>query len=235
MKSIRIPAALAVLGVAAALAAALAWPAAAVTPDESRGLTTSGVGVVRVAPDVAEWSFGVQTEAATAREALRRNGEEIAAVIAALKAAGIAPQDLRTQQVALYPRSSPEGTQVVGYTASNTVSAVVRNLSKAGAVVDAAAEAGANQIFGPTLSVSSSDEVYEQALEKAYDAAVARAKVLAAKAGVTLGEPLSIVEGGGPGPVVPFISKAEATGGDVPIETGLSEIQASVSVTFAIS
>jgi len=235
MKSIRLPAALATLGAAAALVAAFAWPAGAAAPDESRGLTVSGVGVVRVAPDVAEWSFGVQTEAATAREALRKNAREIATVIAALKGAGIVPQDIRTQQVSLFPRSSPEGTQVIGYTASNTVSAVVREIAKAGAIVDAAAEAGANQIFGPTLTVSSTDERYEEALDKAYDQAVAKAKRLAATAGVTLGEPTSLVEGGGPGPIVPFIAKAEAAGGDTPVETGLTEIQASISVTFAIS
>jgi len=235
MKSIRLPATLAALGVAAALVAVFAWPAGAGAPDESRGLTVSGLGTVRAAPDVAEWSFGVQTEAVTAREALRKNAQEITAVIAALKAAGIAPQDIRTQQVSLFPRTSPEGTQVVGYTASNTVSAIVRDIAKAGTVVDAAAEAGANQIFGPTLTVSSADALYDQALEKAYDHAVAKAKRLAAKAGVTLGQPLSIVEGGGPGPiVVPLAAKAEAAGG-TPIETGLTEIQASVSVTFAIS
>jgi uncharacterized protein YggE len=235
MKSIRLPATLVALGVAAALLATFAWPAGAAAPDESRGLTVSGVGVVRVAPDVAEWSFGVQTEAATAREALRKNAQEIAAVIAALKAAGIAPQDIRTQQVSLFPRTSPEGTQVVGYTASNTVSAVVREIAKAGVIVDAAAEAGANQIFGPTLTVSSSDALYEQALDRAYDQAVVKAKRLAAKAGVSLGQPVSIVEGSVSGPLQPFIAKAEAAGGDTPIETGLTEIQASVSVTFAIS
>jgi len=235
MKSIRLPASLAALGVAAALVAVLAWPAGAAAPDASRELTVSGVGVVRVAPDVAEWSFGVQTEATTAREALRKNAQEIAAVIAALKAAGIAPEDVRTQQVSLFPRTSPEGTQVVGYTASNTVSAVVREIAKAGAIVDAAAEVGANQIFGPTLTVSSSEALYEQALERAYGQAVAKAKRLAAAAGVTLGQPTSLVEGGIPGPIVPFIAKAEAAGGGTPIETGLTEIQASVSVTFAIS
>jgi uncharacterized protein YggE len=234
MKPIRLPATLVALGVAAALLATFSWPAGAAAPDESRGLTVSGVGVVRVAPDVAEWSFGVQTEAATAREALRKNAQEIAAVIVALKAAGIAPQDIRTQQVSLFPRTSPEGTQVVGYTASNTVSAVVREIAKAGVIVDAAAEAGANQIFGPTLTVSSSDALYEQALDRAYDQAVVKAKRLAAKAGVSLGQPVSIVEGSVSGPLQPFIAKAEA-GGDTPIETGLTEIQASVSVTFAIS
>ena len=234
MKSIRVSAAVAALGLSAALVAAFAWPAGAATPDQSRGLTVSGLGVVKAAPDVAEWSFGVQTEAATAREALRKNGEEIAAVIAALKAAGVASQDLRTQQVSLYPRTSPEGTQVVGYTASNTVSAIVRDVSKAGAIVDAAAEAGANQIFGPTLTISSSDELYAQALDKAYDQAVEKAKRLAAKAGVTLGQPLNIVEGGGIGPIFASgVPKAEAA--SPPIETGLAEIQASITVTFAIS
>ena len=234
MKGRRLGAAALIAGLVAALIALIALPAGARTTDESRALTVSAVGTVKAVPDTVEWSFGVQTEAATAKEALRTNGVEMAKVIAALKAAGIPAQDLRTQQVSLFPRMSEDGRRVIGYTASNTVGAIVRDIAKAGAVVDAAAEAGANQISGPSLTLSNADVLYEQALEKAYDKALAKARRLAKRAGVSLRRPISIVEGGGIVPV-PLAEAAKAAGGGTPIEPGQTEISASVTVTFAIS
>jgi hypothetical protein len=234
MKGVRAAAAAAAL--AAVAAVVFAWPAGAETPDESRSITVSGFGSVTAVPDQAEWSFGVQTEGATAREALRKNANEIAAVIQALKDAGIAAADLRTEQVSVFPRTSPDGSEVLGYTASNSVHVVLRDIAKAGAVIDVAAAAGANQIFGPMLTVSNSDALYEKALEEAYDQATARASRLAAKAGVQLGRVQSIVEGSNLPPTPVFraggdSSEAAAT----PIEPGTTEVQATITVTFAIS
>lgn len=109
---------------------------------------------------------------------------------------------------------------------------IIRAIARAGSIVDAAADAGANQIFGPTLTVSASDDLYAQALERAYDQAVAKASRLAAKSGVTLGSVLAIVEGGEgfPGPVA-----EAADAGGTPIEPGQSTIRASLTVTFAIA
>ena len=235
MRFVRFGTAALAVGAVATLAVALALPASAAETDESRSLTVSGTGAVKAVPDVSEWSFGVQTDAATARDALRRNGTEIGKVIAALKGAGIATGDLRTQQVSLSPRVNEDGSKVVGYTASNTVTAVVRALGRTGAVIDAAAGAGANQIFGPTLTVSGEDELYAQALDKAYDRAVTKAQRLAAKAGVTLGRPLSIVEGASSGSPLPLGAAAKDAVVETPIEPGETTIQASVAVTFAIT
>ena len=232
MKAVRLPAALLALGLVAALVAVFAMPAGAASTGDASGLTVTGMGSVKVVPDVVTWSFGVQTNAATARDALRLNSTEVAKVIDALKAAGVAEKDIQTEQVSLFPRTNQDGTQVVGYSASNSVSAIVRDLAKAGAVVDAAAEAGSNQISGPSLTVSDSERFYEQALNEAYVQALVKARRLAAKAGVRLGRPVQIVEGGGQAPI-PFTDGAKAAAG-VPIQPGTTEIQASVTVTFAI-
>jgi uncharacterized protein YggE len=226
--------ALAVAALAAA-AVALALPAGAAEPDESRSLTVTGIGAVKAVPDVSEWSFGVQTDAGTARDALRRNASEVSKVIAALKSAGIATADLRTQQVSLSPRLSDDGSKVVGYTASNSVTAVVRSIARTGSVIDAAAEAGANQIFGPTLTVSGEDDLLAQALDRAYDRALAKAQRLAAKVGVTLGRPLSIVEGESAGGPVPLAAASKDATAETPIEPGQTTIQASLTVVFAIT
>jgi len=190
----------------------------------------------RAVPDVADWSFGVQSDAETASAALKAASEATRRIIGALRDEGIAKEDLRTEQVSLYPRTTDDGRAVTGYSASSTVHATVRDLGKAGSIVDAAVEAGANQIYGPSLRVSDNRAQYRAAIEAALDDARARAQALAAKAGVTLGGPVAIVESGGgtPGPVYDR-GMAQAGGAEVPIEPGVDEIAATLTVTYAIS
>src|SRR2546430_9858410 len=114
------------------------------TPDT---VTTLGHGVVTVAPDEATVSAGVHTQAASASQALAENARLMNAVVAALKAAG--GKSLQTQQVSLYPQTSPEG-QVTSYVADNSVSAKTK-IATAGALVAAAVGAGANTVSGPRL------------------------------------------------------------------------------------
>mgnify|MGYP003287858752 CR=1 FL=1 len=200
------------------------------------GITVVGSGTARTVPDVADWSFGVQSDAETASAALNAAAGATRQIVKALRDAGISKEDLRTEQVSLYPRTTDDGRAVIGYTASSTVHATVKELGKAGSVVDAAVAAGANQIYGPTLRVSDSRAQYRAAADAAFDDAKAHAEALAAKAGVTLGGPVAIVESGGSPPVLTEGERlmADAAQG-VPIEPGTQEIGATLTVTFAIS
>jgi uncharacterized protein YggE len=201
------------------------------------GITVVGAGTARAVPDVADWSFGVQSDAETASAALKAASEATRRILGALRDEGIAKEDLRTEQVSLYPRTTDDGRAVIGYSASSTVHATVRDLGKAGSIVDAAVEAGANQIYGPSLRVSDNRAQYRAAIEAALDDARARAQALATKAGVTLGGPVAIVESGGGGTPGPVYDRglSEAGGAEVPIEPGVDEIAATLTVTFAIS
>ncbi|HXV95271.1 MAG TPA: SIMPL domain-containing protein [Gaiellaceae bacterium] len=215
-----------------ATAESLAAAGAAVS---AGGITVVGTGTATVAPDTATWSFGVQTSADTAEAALAANSTAMEQVVAALKSAGIADDDLQTEQVSVYPRTSDDGISIVGYDASNTVRATIRNLDEAGAIVDAAVAAGANQVYGPSLTVSDTEAQYRVAVEAAFADARTRAEAIAELAGVTLGAPVAIVEGGGGGPV-PYYGGAamEAAAADVAVEPGTQDVGASLTVTFAI-
>jgi uncharacterized protein YggE len=115
------------------------------------------------------------------------------------------------------------------------VHATVRDLGKAGSVVDDAVKAGANQVYGPSLRVSDNRVQYRAAVDAAMDDARARAEALAARAGVTLGGPVAIVESGGGYPVPMYDRAAGAAEAAVPIEPGIDQISAMLTVTFAIS
>lgn len=198
------------------------------TPDT---VTTLGHGVITVAPDEATVTAGVHTQAASASAALADNARLMSAAIAALKAAG--GKDLQTQQVSLYPQTSPEG-QVTAYVADNSVSAKTK-IADSGKLIDAAVGAGANTVGGPTLGVSDRDARYRDALGKAVHDARLKAEALAKAGGFGVGPISSVTEqsGGGPTPVFQAIGAA-AKDASTPIEPGTADIGADVSVTFRI-
>jgi uncharacterized protein YggE len=199
------------------------------------GITVVGTGTASAVPDVSDWSFGVQSDAASAADALNAASASSRKIVAALHDAGIDRKDIRTEQVSVYPRMTSDGRAVEGYSASASVSAVVRDLGRSGEVVDAAVQAGANQVYGPSLRLSDQRSHYRAAVDAAYDDAKARAEAIAAKAGVTLGAAVAIVEGGGYGGPVPLGVRAAAEADlAVPVEPGTQDVTATLSVTFTI-
>ena len=192
-------------------------------------VTVSGVGSVEAVPNEAQMSFGVETRRPTAQAALAANAEAMRKVIAALREAGA--REIQTQWVSVYPVTREEGV-IDGYSASNSVSATI-DVDRAGALIDAGVEAGANQVSGPGMSRSDADHLYREALSKAVADARARAEILAKAAGRTLGEITSIVEGGAT-PVPYYDRAAGAAEAATPIVPGQQETTATISVTFAL-
>jgi uncharacterized protein YggE len=217
----------------ALLASALAGVAqprlgrAAETPAK-KTITVTGSGTVTTVPDRAAFSFAVESHATSAKAALARNADAATALIAALKNAGVAGPDLQTGQVSLSTQMNQDGTDVIGYVATNSVSAQT-TIAKAGGVVDAAVAAGATGVSGPALSRSDADALYRDALKSAVDNAGDKAKALAAAAGLTLGGVQTMVEGS-QAPIVWGAAKLDA---GTPIEPGTQTIDASVTVTYA--
>jgi uncharacterized protein len=209
--------------------------AARSAPDTDRTLSVSGAGSVTVVPDRAQFSFGVETRGRTAAEALATNGAAMRKVIAALKAAGVADRDLQTQQVSLSALYSDNGGSVIGYSASNSVSATVHKLAQAGTVIDKAVAAGANQVYGPSLDRADREELYRKALEAALANARAKAETIAAAAGLTLGRATQVQETSTAPPIYVAEARAAAPDEPTPIEAGTQDVQANVTVTFAAS
>lgn len=141
--------------------------------------------MVETPPDIATFSTGVQTMAATASAAVRANNMQMASVIARLKALGIADRDIQTTQINLNQQFDyRDGQQIFkGYQASNMVNAKLRDLRKLGAFLDALAVDGATSFNGPTFGVDDESSFREAARDKVWTSAIARAQSLARKAG----------------------------------------------------
>lgn len=225
---------IAVLLVAAAAFAGVGRPERAGALEQPSGtipegaVTVSGVGSVRAAPDRARISFGVETRGETARAALAANAAEMRQVLEALRRVGV--RELSTDAVAVSPRTT-DGTTITGFVATNTVGGTVA-VDRAGAAIDAAVAAGANQVYGPSLSVGDAERLYRDALKLAVADARERAEVLAAAAGLELGRATAVVEGGASVPL-PLAEAKAAADASTPIEPGTQEITATVTVTYA--
>lgn len=228
---------IATLAAAGLVAAALAGVG---LPEQARGeagsartITVTGEGVVEARPDRAEFSFGVEERADTAGAALAANARATRALIAALEQAGVAKDDVQTESVSVWPNVK-EGGGVTGYTASNSVR-VSSAVAKAGSVVDAATAAGADTVWGPTLTRDENDALEERALRLALADARRKAGALAGATDGRLGEVVKIVEGGAePEPIYARALAAEANS-STPIEPGTLETRASLTVTFAVA
>jgi uncharacterized protein YggE len=194
-----------------------------------RTITVTGMGTATSTPIRASLSFGVQTQAPTAKAALAQNAVEMRKVIAALERAGA--KDVQTQSVSLSPVFG-DNQNLRGYTADNSVSATV-TYAAAGSTIDAAVEAGANQVYGPSPLTDDADALYQKALADAVANAREHAEVLAAAAGVKLGSVTAVAEGGASPVPLPYAKTAAAD--STPVVPGSQDTTATVVVTFSLS
>lgn len=205
-----------------------------------RTITVTATGRVVAEPDLARITAGVVTEAETAREALSRNGESMRKLIAGLKSMGIDAKDIATSALQVEPRyTNPREGQpprVNGYRVINQVSLVQRNLSRLGEVLDQLVLLGANQMSGLAFEVSKAETLKDEARKDALANALRRAQLYAAAARAEVGHVLTISEDT-PHLVPPHrgvaMGRATMTSA-VPVESGTQELEAGVTVTWAL-
>jgi uncharacterized protein YggE len=197
---------------------------------------------VAQAPDTLRLTAGVVAAAPVAAEAMAANAARMTAVVAALKAAGVAPADIQTSSLSLSPqyRYQPNQPQVLtGYQARNSVSVKTQKLADAGKLIDALVKAGANDVNGPMFSIADPEAALNKARAAAVAKARARAEVYAAAAGMTVTRIASISEPGAE-PLQPVLRPmarmaAQEMADSTPVEPGELTLSAQVTVTFELA
>lgn len=208
--------------------------------DDDARLTVTGQGIAEVVPDMARISLGVTKEATEAGDALDQVAKVAQDIFDRLSQQGIEPRDMQSSQINLSPkydynRNSDGPPKLVGFTANTMVSVRVRDLDKLGPIMTAVTADGANQLNGLQFDLQDRGPAEDTARTNAVADAMARAKVLADAAGVTLGSIVSIHEGGSYAPAPVYGRMAmEAAKSDMPIAAGELEIGASVTMVFEL-
>ena len=203
-------------------------------------VSVSGVGIVTVAPDTASVQLGVTVTEDTLTAAQAEASTQMEAVIAALKASGIADKDIQTSSyyVSVVQNYDSNGnpSEVTNFQVQNQVNVVIRDISKVGDVLDGAVAAGANTIYGVSFYVDDSTAASSQARALAVQDAQKRAQELAEAAGMTLGPVVSISEGysSSPGYGRGGMGEVQSAAPSTPIQAGTSTVEVDVTVTYQL-
>ena len=171
--------------------------------NQQTGVWVTGEGEAMAAPDIIMLRLGVEAQAATVSEAQQQAAEAMNGVMEALTDSGIKEKDIQTYRFSIQPvrrwDRQTEQEILVGYRVSNMVLARIREIGKAGGIIDAVVEVGGDLVRIDSISFDIDDltPFYEEARGEAVKDATAKAKQLAELAGVKLGKPIYISEGGG--------------------------------------
>jgi uncharacterized protein YggE len=210
-------------------------------PAPPRTVTVTGTGRVAVPPDVVELHLGVAVTRPTATAAQAEAAGTMSAILAALRAAGVADADLRTQGLTLQPvmdYRNEEPPRLRGYELRNGVIARLHDLARLPAAIDGSIAAGATTLDSVGFEVEDGAAAEAEARAAAVADALGKAAALAHAAGASLGPVLAMSEGGprpGPIPLPRAARLMAAEAAPTPVQSGTSEIVVQVEVVVALA
>jgi uncharacterized protein YggE len=204
-------------------------------------VSVSGTGRISVKPDIVLVNVGVEARAPALVDATADVSRRMTAVIARVKTLDVREQDITSIAYSVDPiftprRSNDDASRIVAYHVVNVVRLRIRDVTAVGHIADQAVAAGANTISALQFTLSNRARVESEARALAVREAAAKARELAAAAGVQLGDLLSINEGAAPHPIVGRPTAiAAASGGPGPVEAGQLEIVVTVEARYRVA
>ncbi len=208
-----------------------------------RAIEVIGEASVDAKPDFARVSLGVTTAAKDAREAMTANAKSVNELISLIKAEGVAATDIQTSSLSISPQfsntaqPSPRAQTIVGYSVNDTVTVTARDLTRLGALIDKAVDAGANTIYGIAYGENDPGALLDKARPAAVADARRKAEIYAAAGGAKIGRLMSLSEmSGGPQPV-PFARRAamQSAAAPTPIEAGEDRLTVAITAQFELT
>lgn len=197
-------------------------------------LKVFGQGIVNVKPDMTEVVIGVITENAQLELAQKENARITQQVLYNIKSMGVASKDIQTQNYSINTKYDYiDGKQIFrGYTVTNNLRVLIRDINTVGEVIDAAVKGGANAVNNISFIVSDTSRYYNEALRLAINDAQNKAMAMASKLKVNINMvPIQIVEQRG-STITPLTTSFKATAAATPIEAGENKIVANIEAIF---
>ena len=208
--------------------------------DDNRRVTRVMVGgdsIVQAQPDTAIVTVSVVTQNRQAIAAQQENAAKTDAVMRAVKAAAGSGAEVKTSGYSLQPQRVYRENQpptITGYETRNSVTVTLSDLTKVGSVIDAAAQAGANDVSGIAFTLRQDRQARDRALSEATQEAVSKARVIAQALGGRVVRILEVQEEGfQQRPPVPMYQLEVAMAKQsvaTPIEVGSLDITSRVQV-----
>jgi uncharacterized protein YggE len=204
-------------------------------------VTVTGDAVISAEPNQAQIDIGVVTQARTAPDASKENAERLTRVLTEIKKLLIKDDEVKTSGYSLTPNYRyPQGgkPEIVGYNASNTVRIKTNHLEIVGRLIDAAMQAGANNVNRLVFTLKDEQAAQLDALRSASAKAKTKAEAVAASLGLKIVKIVSVTEN--ERAVQPVFrqamaARAEAAAAPTPVEPGTVEVRSTVSMTVEVS
>ncbi|HWA51740.1 MAG TPA: SIMPL domain-containing protein [Patescibacteria group bacterium] len=208
-------------------------------------ITVTGTAQEDVTNQVATFNATVTATNADKQTAVNKVNTQMTALLAALKNFGIADADITTQSVNTYQNQAqtliypvpPQQTNNNDWTASNSISITLRDVSKASSLTDLLNNSGATNVYGPNLSVDQNTNTDSDLLTKAVADAKTKAQNIAKASGQTLGKIITLNEDGTSSPISPLFATKDQSASSVPapIQPGTTTMSKSVTVTWELN
>ncbi|HXC71839.1 MAG TPA: SIMPL domain-containing protein [Pyrinomonadaceae bacterium] len=207
---------------------------------EGRGtrVLVSGDSIIKAQPDTAILTIAVVTQGRRAIDAQQENATKTDAVVRAVKAAAGAGAEVKTSGYSLQPQRVYKENQpptIIGYEARNSVTVTMGDLTKVGTVIDAAGQAGANDVAGINFTLRQDRQARDRALSEATRVAMSKAQVIAQALGGRVTRIVEVQEEGfqlrPPQPLYRMgVMTEQAAAVTTPIEVGTLEITSRVQL-----
>jgi uncharacterized protein len=212
---------------------------AAATMPQPDVIVMTGEAVMMRAPDRAFMTVTVETRAKAPREAQRLNAEAMTAVQQRLEQARVPKDAVRTRGYDLQQEFDfTNGKRVPReFVARNAIEVRVDEVGRAGELLDVAVQSGATATGGVRFDLQNREEAEREALRLAVADARARAEAAAAGAGRAVDRVIKVEDvrdSGSPAPRPMMAMARAADTPSTPIEPGLIEIHARVTLTAAM-
>jgi uncharacterized protein YggE len=218
----------------------LAESVSAAIQSDSKTLTkvlVSGDAIIQAQPDTAVLTISVVTQARAALDAQQQNANKSDAVVRALKSAVGSGAEIKTSGYSLQPQRVYKENQppsIVGYEARNSVTVTLADLTKVGTVIDAASQAGANDVAGISFTLRKDRPARDQALSEATREALSKAQVIASALGGRVVRIIEVQEEGFERPRPIYMDQMQTmraqAAAPTPIEVGTLDISSRVQL-----
>jgi uncharacterized protein YggE len=235
-----LPSCLAALLLGAASAPAARADQPLTDSNEQRWVEVGGEASISVAPDFAVLTIGVTTAGKDARDAAAANAKAVTAIVALIKGEGVAAADIQTSNLSVMPQfsnpsSSPTAHSIAGYNVSDMVTVTARDISRLGALIDKAVDAGANSIYGIAYGENNPSALLDKARPLAVADARRKAEIFASAGGAKVGRLMELTEQ--TARPAPFVGRAyvQAAAAPTPIEAGEDRLTVFVTARFELT